>query len=56
MFAAVALRLGMRDPMLACFDLTQLQFRNRREVDPRLKRRRFERINGKLTAEIGQCV
>jgi hypothetical protein len=54
--AGMARRLGVRDPVLACFDLTQLQLRNGGVVDPRLERRRRERIDGEPAAEIGQCL
>jgi hypothetical protein len=55
MFAGFCTGYRVGDPMLAHLDLTELQLRNRRVVDPRFERRRFQRIYVKLAAKIGQC-
>ena len=55
MFAGFCTGHRVRDPMLAHLDLTQLQLRNRRVVDARFERRRFQRIYVKLAAKIRQC-
>ena len=46
----------MRDPMLADFDLAELQLRNGGVVDPRFERRRLQRIDVELAAKIRQCI
>ena len=46
----------VRDPVLACLDLAQLQLRNGGVVDPRFERRSLQRIDVELPAEIGQCI
>ena len=45
MFAVVARRGRVRDPVLARLDLAQLQFRDGGVVDPRFQRRSLERID-----------
>jgi hypothetical protein len=56
MLAQLDARDGMRDPVLACLDLAQLQARDRREIDPALERGPLERVDVELTAEVSERI
>ncbi|MEY9496073.1 hypothetical protein ABIF33_005093 [Bradyrhizobium elkanii] len=56
MLAQLDARDGVRDPVLACLDLAQLQARYRREINPGFERRSFQRIDVELAAKVSERI